>query len=160
MILSLLLLAAQTTPVAPIVKGTALPPPGTEEGDVIAPITALLRALERDDGAAVLAVTLPEGSITAAREAPDGKRQRRTVRWADFAASLKPDGTRIEERLGTPAIEIDGDVAMVWAPFTVLENGRAASCGYDHFDLVRTDAGWRILNTTYSTRTTGCEAMP
>lgn len=156
----LLLLLAQVTPVAPIVRGTALPPPGTEEGEVMAPINVLLGALTTDDGTAVLAVTLPEGSITAARTAPDGSRQHRTLRWAEFAASLKSDGTRVEERLGTPAIEIDGDVAMVWAPFTVLENGAAKSCGYDHFDLIRTDAGWRILNTTYSARTMGCEANP
>ena len=151
-----LLLALQTTPVAPIQKGTALPPPGTEEGAVIAPITALLTALTNNDGAAVLAVTLPEGNITAARTAPDGTRQRKTQRWAEFAATLKPGGPRIEEPLGTPAVEIDGDVAMVWAPYTVLVDGKLSHCGYDHFDLVRTDAGWKLLNVTYSHRTDGC----
>ena len=159
MILSLLPLLIQNTPVAPIVKGTALPPPESVEGAVMAPITTLLDALTRDDGAAVLAVTLPEGSITAARIAPDGAHQRRTARWAEFAAQLKPDGSRVVESLGTPAIEIDEDVAMVWAPYTVTIDGKVSHCGYDHFDLVRSGGAWKILNVTYSHRTTGCAAQ-
>ena len=151
-----LLLALQTTPVTALPKGNALPPPGTEEAAIMAPVTALLTALTNNDGAAVLAVTLPEGAITAARTAPDGTRQRKTQRWAELAATLKPGGPRIEEPLGTPAIEVDGDIAMVWAPFTVLADGKVAACGYDHFDLVRDKAGWKLLNVTYSHRTTGC----
>jgi hypothetical protein len=144
------------TPVQPIVKGTALPPPESTEGAVMAPITTLLDALTKDDGAAILAVTLPEGAITAARVGPDGTHQHRTLRWAEFAAQLKPDGSKIVESLGTPAIEIDEDVAMVWAPYTVTIDGKLSHCGYDHFDLVRTGGQWKILNITYSHRTTGC----
>jgi hypothetical protein len=144
------------TPVQPIVKGTALPPPESTEGAVMVPITALLDALTNSDGAAILAVTLPEGAITAARVAPDGTHQHRTLRWAEFAAQLKPDGSKIVESLGTPAIEIDEDVAMVWAPYTVTIDGKLSHCGYDHFDLVRSDGQWKILNITYSHRTTGC----
>jgi len=40
MILPLLLLAAQVTPVQPIVKGTALPPPGSDEAGVMTPVNA------------------------------------------------------------------------------------------------------------------------
>jgi hypothetical protein len=151
-----LILALAVTPVQPIVKGTALPPPDSSEGAIMAPILTLLDALTRDDGAAILGVTLPEGSITATRVAPDGTHQHRTVRWADFAAQLKPDGSKIVESLGTPAIEVDQDVAMVWAPYNVTVNGKLSHCGYDHFDLVRTGGQWKILNVTYSHRTTGC----
>jgi hypothetical protein len=152
----LLMLLLQTTPVAPIVRGTALPPPGTEEAQVMAPIEALLRALETNDRAAALAATLPEGTITATRTAPDGKPQRRTLRWADYAAQLTPENGPVTEKLATPAIEIDGDVAMVWAPYTVTVSGKPTQCGYNLFDMVRGEAGWRILNVVYSARTTGC----
>jgi hypothetical protein len=155
MILPLLL---QVTPVAPIVKGTALPPPETTEAAVLAPLTALLAALETSDGAAVLAQTLPDGAVTATRTAPDGKPQRRTVRWAEFAAQLKPESGRITERIGQPAIEVDDNAAMIWAPYTVTIDGKLSHCGYDHVDLVRTEAGWKILNLTYSHRTDGCSA--
>ncbi|CAM3183493.1 DUF4440 domain-containing protein [Sphingomonas antarctica] len=152
----LISIALAVTPIAPIVKGTALPPPETAEGAVMAPITTLLDALTHKDGAAMLAVTLPEGSITAARVEADGSHSHKTLRWADFAAVIKPGGPRIVETLGTPAIEIDEDVAMVWAPYTVTADGTLSHCGYDHFDLVRSGGAWKILNITYSHRTTGC----
>lgn len=155
-----LLAAAQATPVQPLVKGTGLPPPASEEGQVMAPVTALLAAIGASDGAKVLAVTLPEGTVTDASVAPDGTPKRYTIRWSEFVASLKPGTVRYEERLGTPAIELDDGVAMVWAPYTLLIDGKPHHCGYDHFDVVRTAAGWRILNVTYSRRLTGCEATP
>ena len=152
----LLMLLAQTTPVAPIVKGTALPPPGSEEAQVMAPVEALLRAIETSDRSAALAVTLPEGTITATRTGPDGAPQRRTLRWADWAAQLTPEQGPVVEKQGTPAIEIDDNAAMVWAPYTVTVAGKPVQCGYNLFDVVRGTTGWKILNVTYSARETGC----
>lgn len=159
MIAPLLILLALTVSEPPIVKGTGLPPPGTDEAAVMAPIRELLHGLEVSDPAPILAATIPDGAITATRTAPEGTHQRRTLRWAEFAAQFKPDGKRVVESLGQPAIELDDDVAMVWAPYTVTIDGKLSHCGYDHFDLVRTDGRWKILNVTYSHRTTGCDVQ-
>jgi len=156
--LPVLALLLQTTPVAPIVKGTALPPPGTEEAAVLAPVQRLFAALTARDGAAILAATRPEGRATVAIEQPDGARRVRTTEWSSFAAGLKPGPDRVVERFtGTPAVEIDGDIAMVWGPFDVTVNGKLSHCGYDHFDLVRESGAWKVLNVTWSQRTAGCE---
>lgn len=125
-----------------------------EEGAVMRSVSALLRAIERGDGPALLATVNADGAATVVA---DG-RPPRTMRWADLASGLKPDNSRAEERLGTPAIEFDGDVAMVWAPYTFLVNGAAHHCGYDHFDLVRQAGSWKVLNVTWSQRTAGCTA--
>lgn len=154
-----LLLLLQTTPVQPIVKGTGLPPPASEEGQVMAPILSLMEAIGAGDGAAVLAATIPDGRVTDTSTGADGKPRRYTIGWADYAAGFK-QGARYRHVLGLPAVEVDGDIAMVWAPYTSLVDGQVAHCGYDHFDLVRTEAGWRILNATYSRRTSGCGKQP
>lgn len=146
-----------TTPTAPIVKGTGLPPPGTDEAGVMAPIDAMFAGLAAHDGAKVLAAVRPEGGATVAAEKPDGRRMVKHMSWSEFAAGLKPGPERYEERLESPAIEVDGDVAMVWAPYTFLIDGKAHHCGYDHFDLVRENGAWKVLNVTWSQRTTGCE---
>ena len=154
MILALLL---QVTPVQPIVRGTALPPPASEEGQVLAPIQRTFDAITAGDGAAILAATRPEGRATAVVERADGTRAVRTFEWSAFAAQLKPGADRRVERfVGQPAVEIDGDMAMVWAPYDFTINGKLAHCGVNHFDLVRQDGGWRILNVTWTQRTTGC----
>ncbi len=56
----------------------------------------------------------------------------------------------------SPAVEIDGDIAMVWGRYVFLHDGKPHHCGIDHFDLVRTEGAWRIVNATWSSRTTGC----
>ena len=37
------------------------------------------------------------------------------------------------KRISDPAIEIDGDVAMVWAPFVVRVGGKVSNCGVRSF---------------------------
>lgn len=151
LILFLAAAAADTLPPA-----NPLPLADAEEVAVMAPVTALLAALEGDDGAAVRAVTMPEGAATATQTLPNGGVRHKTVPWPEFAAGLKPDGSRIEERLGQPAIEIDGAMAMVWAPYTVRVNGAVDHCGFDHFDLVRVGVAWKVLHATWTVRTDGC----
>ena len=122
---------------------------------MLAPIDAAFAAFERGDGAAVLALAYPDGRVTAVGTLPSGFAGLRQSSFTEFAAGLKPAGA-FRERITNPAIEIDGDVALVWAPFTVEIGGKVASCGYDHFDLVRQNGAWKIMNITFSSRTTGC----
>ena len=156
-LLSLLLAAGQITPVQPIVKGTGLPPAAmTEEAGVMVPIDALLVALAARDGQAILAQVRPDGSATVAEEKPDGTRSVRRTSWPEFAASIKPGPERYAERLTDPAVDIDGDIAMVWSPYVFTIDGKVAHCGTDHFDMVREAGRWKIANLTWSKRTTGC----
>jgi len=160
LLLSLLLAAGQVTPVKPIVKGTGLPPVAmTEEAGVMAPIEALFAALAARDGQALLAQVRPEGGATAVEEKADGSRSIRRSSWSEFAAGLKPGPERYAERLTDPAVDIDGDIAMVWSPYVFTIDGRVAHCGTDHFDMVREAGRWKILNITWSKRTTGCPAQ-
>jgi hypothetical protein len=51
---------------------------------------------------------------------------------------------------------VDGDAAMVWAPFVVRVGGKVSNCGVDHFDLIRDNGSWKVMNLTYSSRIDGC----
>jgi ketosteroid isomerase-like protein len=156
----LLFLLAQITPVQPIVKGTGLPPAVvTEETGVLVPIDALFAGLAARDPQAILAAMRPDAGATVAEEKPDGTRSVRHMTAREFAAMVKPGPERYAERITDPAIEIDGDIAMVWAPYVFTIDGKPAHCGYDHFDLVRENARWKIQSVTWSSRTTGCAAQ-
>lgn len=156
MILPLLLLAAQITPVQPIVKGTALPPPGSEEAGVMAPVNGLLAGIAARDGQAMAQYLRPDGNATVATEKPDGTRTVTHISAADLTARFAPGAEKFEERLTDPAIEIDGDIAMVWSPYTFSIDGKVYHCGVDHFSLVRENGSWKIANLSWSSRTTGC----
>lgn len=151
----LLAVLAEVTPVQPLPKGTGLPPPGTEEAAVLAPIDAVFTAFDAGDGQAMLRHVDPAGRVIAVGPGPDGVPVVRRTTFAEFATKLAPAGA-FSERISDPAIDIDGDVAMVWAPFTVRVKGVLQSCGTDHFDLIREGGAWKIAGVTYSSRKTGC----
>jgi hypothetical protein len=153
------LLAAAAVPQDKLPPANPLPPPTSEEGQVMAPVNALFDGLARRDPEIVLAAMRPDATATAANEKADGTRSVRRMTAAEFAAGVKPGPERFEERLTDPAIEIDGDIAMVWSPYVFLIDGKVHHCGVDHFDLVRDGGRWKVANVTWSSRTTGCPAQ-
>jgi len=128
----------------------ALPPPVGEEQAVLAAVNGLLSSFGAGDSAAMLRWVYPDGRVTATgtRASSKGLRQES---WTQFAARVTPSST-FEETISDPAVEIDGDAAMVWAPFVVRVGGKVSNCGVDHFDLVREDGTWKVMNLTFSSQ--------
>jgi hypothetical protein len=157
MIAPLLLALAAVSAQAKLPPAQALPPPASDEAAVLAPVNALLASFSAGDSAAMLRWVYPDGRVTATgvRASSSGLRQES---WTEFARRIKP-GAAFEETISDPAIEVDGDAAMVWAPFVVRVGGRVSNCGFDHFDLVRENGAWKVMNLTFSSRITGCPAQ-
>lgn len=131
LVLALLLLAAFSP---------ALHAASSEDTAVLAPVQALFDGMAHRDAAAIRAPLLSGGSLTLMR---DGKPVQ--MSFDDFAARVaKPGITRIEERIHHPLVRIDHDLAVVWAPFDFLSDGKVDHCGTDLFSLVRLDGQWRI----------------
>ncbi len=155
MLAMLLALAAQTTSNR-LPPARALPPPTGEEQAVLAPLTKLFAAFEAGDSAGVLGLVYPDGRVTAVGTLRSGAGLRQES-WTQFVARQKP-GDGFQESISDPAVEVDGDVAMVWAPFVVRVSGKVSNCGFDHFDLVRENGAWKVMNLTFSSRLIGCPA--
>jgi len=119
-----------------------------EEEAVIAPIHALFDALAHHDPAAFQASALPGTMFILMR---DGKPTKTTVEA--FAERIgKLDKTPIEERIHDPLVKIDNDLAVVWAPFDFLVDGKVDHCGTDLFNLVKVDGKWRIASVADTSR--------
>lgn len=162
MIKPLLVAAALLLPLPALAQSDKLPPANAlvyEDPDTAAimrPINALFAAFEAGDAAATLRLVYPDGRVTAVGITAPG--EVRSQSWTQFAERIRPDAT-FQERISDPAIDVDGDIAMVWAPFVVRVGGKVHNCGFDHFDLVRENGAWKIMNITFSSRTTGCPAQ-
>ncbi len=148
LLLSAQLSSGQLPPAGPV------PPPDFETANVLSPIQQLFTALKAGDSAAMLRLVHPEGRVTATGQRATGSGLR-SQSWTEFAQRVTP-ASRFSETISDPAVEVDGDVAMVWAPFVVRVDGKLANCGYDLFDLVRDNGRWKIMNLTFSSRTSGC----
>ena len=113
-----------------------------EEEAVLAPIHAMFDGMAKRDAMAIKAPTLPGGTMVLMR---DGKPAQMT--FEAFAERVgKPGTTRIEERIHDPLVRIDNDLAVVWAPFDFLVDGKVDHCGTDLFNLVRVDEKWMIAS--------------
>jgi hypothetical protein len=124
----------------------------SEEKAVLMPIQALFDGMAKYDRDAMLAPVQPEGSVALLR---DGKVVRMTL--GDFANHIKPGKDKIQERIHDPLIRIDGDIAMVWAPYEFLINGQVKHCGTDVVNLVRIEGRWLIAGIADNSRSS-CSA--
>ena len=113
-----------------------------EEQAVLASVQAMFDGMAKRDAAAIKEPTLPGGTMVLMR---DGKPTQMT--FEAFAERVgKPGTTQIEERIHDPLVRIDNDLAMVWAPFDFLVDGKVDHCGTDLFNLVRKDGKWLIAS--------------
>jgi len=114
----------------------------SEEQAVLAPVKAMFDGMSKRDAAAIKEPLLPGGTMVLMR---DGKPIQMTFdAFADRVG--RPGTTRIEERIHDPLVRIDNDLAMVWAPFEFLVDGKVDHCGTDLFNLVRQDGKWLIAS--------------
>lgn len=113
-----------------------------EEQAVLAPVQAMFDGMAKRDAEAIKKPLLAGGTMVLMW---DGKPTQMT--FADFADRLgKPGTKRIEERIHDPLVRIDHDLAVVWAPFEFLVDGKVDHCGTDLFNLVQTDGKWLIAS--------------
>jgi len=155
MISILLLIAAQSASTR-LPPARALPPPTGDEQAVLNSANALLSAFNTGNPVEVLRWVYPDGRVTGTGTLPS-RSGVRSESWAQFTQRL--GNLAFQETISDPAVEVDGDAAMVWAPFVVRIGGKVSNCGFDHFDLVRENGIWKTMNLTFSSRITRCPAQ-
>jgi hypothetical protein len=136
---SLLFIAAAT---AIVLLTPSLHAATPEEQAVLTPVKAMFDGMAKRDAAAIKEPLLPGGTMVLMR---DGKPTQMTFdAFADRVG--RPGTTLIEERIHDPLVRIDNDLAVIWAPFDFLIDGKIDHCGTDLFNLVRKDGKWLIAS--------------
>lgn len=79
--------------------------------------------------------------------------------WIGSVASA-PAGLVLDERLGTPVVQVSGNLATVWVEYWFYAGERFSHCGFDAFVLAKTDGRWRILSVADTRQREGCSAAP
>ena len=67
-----------------------------------------------------------------------------------------PANLLLDERLGPPTVQVDGNLANVWVYYEFYAGDRFSHCGVDLFTLGRTAEGWKVIFVADSRRRTGC----
>lgn len=128
---------------------------GGDRGAVIRATDALFQAMHERDTTALRTLMHPRAQIVAVSEQGVG------VRTADEWIRSVSRGTDVlTERMWDPQVQVDGDLATLWAPYDFRVGDRFSHCGYDAFQFVRERGEWKMITVTFTRRTAGCEAAP
>lgn len=124
---------------------------------VLRTIDQMLDGMRKKDPAALRAVFHEHARMTLLRPAPDGSVRVMLLTGEQFiTAATNPQGMVLDEPIRNPRLQIDADLATVWAEYQVRGNGKVSHCGFDAFHLVRTGGAWKVLNVSDTFRRQGC----
>lgn len=127
------------------------------EKEVLASVQAFLAAMKAKDTVGMKLALDPATRFTLLRSSANGTRVM-ALSGADFLKAVsEPGGPTYDEPLRKPVIQVEGDLAHVWAEYQVrLEPGKVHHCGYDSFQMARLGGRWKILNVSDTYREEGC----
>jgi hypothetical protein len=140
-------------------RPSAAPAPAAETAAVVAVAERLFAAMETRDTAAIRALFLPQARIIAI-ERVAGEARVRDRGVAEFLPSVATSPETLVERMWSPEVRIDGDLAALWAPYDFHRGSRFSHCGSDAFHLVRSGGAWRIATLSYTIQREGCAPSP
>ncbi len=133
----------------------------TDNGDkqaVLKRVNQFFEALKNKDTALYKSLAFTNSQIWVSRNQHDSvKTQMRYI--SDDITSLPATKDVIEERPLKTEIDLHGNIAVVWAPYTLSLSGKFSHCGIDVFTLLKTTEGWKIVSCVYSVEPNGCDAI-
>jgi hypothetical protein len=148
-------LVAVTWTALPRAAGAQQPRQGSEQ-EVMRVITGLFDAMRARDTAKMRAAFDPDVKFTSVTMGRDST----SIRNEELDEFLRAVGTprpdTLDERLRSPVVHVDGDLATVWTEYDFFVGTRFSHCGADAFQLVRRKEGWRIVALADTRRRTGC----
>lgn len=157
------LAACATTPGASTPAPAATPSPSStasaaETEAILGVVDRFLLAIGNHDDAALEELIIEEGISYFQERTPT---EDSDVSPYPNASMLEPDpdADPFIERYWSPAVQVRGGLAQVWAPYELRDNGKQVHCGIDAFDLVLLDGAWRIATVLSTMEPKACDSM-
>lgn len=116
-----------------------------DKAAALAVVNKLFDEMAAANAAGILSTGTPENQLVAVRKMKDGKPRVDVIGGEAFTKFFTKPGA-IKEVMYDPKVETNGDWAMVWGRYVFFVGGKVSHCGINQFNLVRTDAGWKIAN--------------
>lgn len=131
-------------------------PSDDERRAVLAVVQRLFDAMRTRDSAAIRGVFDPAGRLVSIRMR-QGQPVVAVTSWEQFAAANARDTARVwDERIYDPEVRIDATLATVWVAYDFYAGPTFSHCGYDAFQLLKTAAGWKIMEVADTFQRDNC----
>lgn len=125
--------------------------------EVVAVVERFFQGMLHAD-ADMLRSTVAPGAVLWGTTIRDGTTTIRATPIDQFIIAVTTrQGEAANERIFAPRVELDAGTAHVWTFYTLHVGERFSHCGYDSFQLLRGDDGWKIVSVADTRRTENCE---
>ena len=131
----------------------------TDERAVVATVTRFLDGIHTRD-TSLIRSTVVAGATLVPVGGPTGLGAPSAIDGIIERAG-KGTGPGNDERIDTPKVQIDDQLASLWAYFTLSGPGETKidRCGVNLFLLRKAPDGWKIFQIAATSRTEGCRAI-
>ncbi|HTI93060.1 MAG TPA: nuclear transport factor 2 family protein [Puia sp.] len=127
------------------------------EDSVKAAVNLLFTGMIQSDAAKIRS-SFTDSAILQSIVEKDGKTRTRTESVDEFAKSIsRLEKGVADERIRFDVIEIDGPLAIVWAPYSFYYKGQLNHCGVDSFQMLLVDGVWKIQYLIDTRRKQPCQ---
>jgi len=127
----------------------------TAEQEVLAVVARMFDGMRAQDTAMIRSTLFTDVKLltTGTRE---GKPVARVEGMDGFMQSIAKATGKLDEKIMSPEVRIEDNLATVWVRYEFYFNDKYSHCGIDAFQLVKTEAGWKIA-TIADTRRQSCK---
>lgn len=116
-----------------------------DKAAALAVVNKLFDEMAAANAAGILATGTADNQLVAVQKMRDGKTRISAINGEQFTKFFTKPGA-VKEVMYDPKVDVDGDWAMVWGRYVFFAEGKLSHCGINQFNLVRTEAGWKIAN--------------
>ena len=130
----------------------------TTEDSVKAVVKQLFEGMKNSDAQMIKGAFADSAILQSIGKNKEGKiviENERIDEFAKLISGLKKGAA--DEQIVFESIKIDGQLAMVWAPYKFFFEGKFSHCGVDSFQLVFINGHWKIQYLIDTRRKQPCE---
>jgi len=134
----------------PLVPQVSPPDPEPKERKaVLTVIQEFFDTMASKDVTGARRILIPEGRFHSVREQATGPVVQ-TFTNEEYLKNLAKGKQSFRERMWNPEVHIRGFIATVWTPYDFWIDGKLSHCGFDSFNLIKSDGEWKIAGGVYT----------
>ena len=129
----------------------------SEEKAVIQTIQNIFDGMRSADSAAVGAAFSSEATLHSVIQNESGQTELTAGNIQNWLAAIasNPAGT-LDEQIWLYDVQVDGQLATAWTPYTFYRDGQLSHCGTNAWQLFHNGQQWQVIHVTDTRRKTGC----